>query len=120
MFGLAERVADAVLYEGNVVDPYAASASKNRLRWQFGIVAPQAPRDHGEPSLAQTECLIGADSRHSTVSSRRLWVRVRCLRPRPGTTDTARPWLQGGPTAIDALVAMPLDRLPLERDVALT
>ena len=39
---LARKVADAVLYEGYVLYPYRRSSTKNRFRWQFGIVAPRA------------------------------------------------------------------------------
>jgi hypothetical protein len=56
---MARKVADAVLYEGYVLYPYRASAQKNRLRWQFGVLVPRA---HGEgasePSANQTECLV--------------------------------------------------------------
>ncbi|HEX4541102.1 MAG TPA: hypothetical protein VH112_12745 [Acidimicrobiales bacterium] len=57
---MARRVADAVLYEGYVLYPYRASAQKNRLRWQFGVLVP---RPHGEESCSepwanQTECLL--------------------------------------------------------------
>ena len=37
-----EKVADAVLYEGYLLYPYRSSAVKNRQRWKFGIVYPQA------------------------------------------------------------------------------
>ncbi len=33
-------VADAVLYEGYLLYPYRASASKNQSRWQFGVLGP--------------------------------------------------------------------------------
>ena len=35
------QVADAVLYEGYVLYPYRASAGKNQMRWQFGVLAPE-------------------------------------------------------------------------------
>ena len=38
-------VADAVLYEGYVLYPYRASAQKNQLRWQFGVLVPPAYAD---------------------------------------------------------------------------
>src|SRR5687767_9750023 len=41
----AEQIADAVLYEGYVLYPYRASAAKNRLRWQVGLVMPRAYAD---------------------------------------------------------------------------
>lgn len=52
----ARAVADAVLYEGYVLYPYRASATKNRLRWQFGVLAP--PPYRSEPSRQQTECVV--------------------------------------------------------------
>ena len=35
-------VADAVLFEGYLLYPYRASAQKNRLRWQFGVLTRRA------------------------------------------------------------------------------
>lgn len=35
-------VADAVLFEGYLLYPYRASAQKNALRWQFGVLVPPA------------------------------------------------------------------------------
>ena len=71
----AEQIADAVLYEGYLLYPYRASALKNRLRWQFGVVAPRAYADATgtDPWFAQTECLI--DPEDNVVVD----VRVRCL-----------------------------------------
>jgi len=44
---LAEKVADAVLYEGYMLYPYRPSAMKNRQRWTFGTIYPP---DYGEVS----------------------------------------------------------------------
>jgi len=93
-FTHAQRIADAVLFEGYVLYPYRASAAKNVYRWQFGVVAPRAPREDGEPSFAQTACVIRG-------GSGRLFVRVRFLRP------AGQQWLEGVPHAID------LDPLPI-------
>ena len=41
-FASAEQIADAVLREGRVLYPYRASAAKNQLRWQFGVLAPRS------------------------------------------------------------------------------
>ena len=49
-------VADAVLFEGYLLYPYRASAQKNRLRWQFGVLTPAA--DASEPTRSRTECLL--------------------------------------------------------------
>ncbi|HEY2225908.1 hypothetical protein, partial [Actinomycetospora sp.] len=50
-------VADAVLFEGYLLYPYRASAQKNALRWQFGVLVP-AGAGGGEPSRSRTECLV--------------------------------------------------------------
>ena len=39
-FDRARKIADAVLYEGYLLYPYRASAAKNRVRWQWGVLAP--------------------------------------------------------------------------------
>jgi hypothetical protein len=65
----ARAVADAILYEGYLLYPYRRSDGKNRVRWQFGVLAPPAwARAHGlvddsvagsaESSWQQTECLL--------------------------------------------------------------
>jgi hypothetical protein len=64
-------VADAVLYEGYLLYPYQASSEKNRVRWQFGVLAPPSwIESHGpvRESVAgsvdtwrqRTECLLEA------------------------------------------------------------
>lgn len=58
-FEAARQVADAVLLEGYVLYPYRASAAKNRLRWQFGVLVPPAwGRAHEEHVFQQTEILM--------------------------------------------------------------
>jgi len=65
-FAPALRLADAVLYEGYVLYPYRASAAKNQVRWQFGVLAPGSFCEHdgSERSFMQTECVakVGAGS----------------------------------------------------------
>lgn len=53
-------VADAVLLEGYVLYPYRATAVKNRYRWAFGVLAPEAWSEQGggDPSRMQVEALI--------------------------------------------------------------
>lgn len=55
----AHTVADAVLYEGYVLYPYRASAQKNRVRWQFGVLGPRMWSESGgcEHWWMQTACL---------------------------------------------------------------
>jgi hypothetical protein len=67
-FADAERIADALLYEGYLLYPYRLSSVKNVRRWTFGClfppVYPQPPGSAEGPSL-QAEVLVitGADAR---------------------------------------------------------
>ena len=74
-FAPALDVANAVLYEGYILYPYTASARKNRIRWQFGVIVPQAyiAKGTGEPADAQTEVLL------EVTGDARVEVRVRFL-----------------------------------------
>ncbi|MGH3838269.1 MAG: hypothetical protein ACRDSF_21625 [Pseudonocardiaceae bacterium] len=62
---VARQVADAILYEGYLLYPYRASARKNQIRWQWGVLVPPtyAAAGHGEYATSHTECLLdsGAD-----------------------------------------------------------
>jgi hypothetical protein len=56
----ARAVADAVMYEGYLLYPYRASAAKNHIRWQFGVLGPRGAVAAGvgeEPGLS-TEILV--------------------------------------------------------------
>jgi hydrogenase maturation protease len=74
-FASARQVADAVLYEGYVLYPYRASAQKNQLRWQFGVLAPPAyaTSSGSERSIMRTEVIVDPGDQP------RLSVRIRCL-----------------------------------------
>ncbi|HEX3370553.1 MAG TPA: hypothetical protein VHS56_13315 [Candidatus Cybelea sp.] len=83
----ALAVANAVLYEGYILFPYTASAKKNRIRWQFGVVVPQAyaALGSGEPSVSQTEVLLQAgNGTRVTVVVRFLQVETRWIQVRAG------------------------------------
>jgi hypothetical protein len=56
----ARAVGDAVLYEGYLLYPYRASAPKNRVRWQWGVLVPPsyASAEIGEHASARVECLL--------------------------------------------------------------
>jgi hypothetical protein len=74
-----DKIADAVLYEGYILYPYRASSRKNRQRFTFGRVYPEAyskAQSGAEPFLMQTECLLQAQPKTPTVE-----VRVRFLHP---------------------------------------
>lgn len=70
-------IADAVLYEGYVLYPYRADDAKNRVRWQFGVLAPPAlvSSDPSERSSFRTELLL--DGRPSRVSVRLRFLQVQ-------------------------------------------
>jgi hypothetical protein len=126
-FAHAVAVADAVLYEGYLLYPYRRSSPKNRVRWQFGVLAPRAvieaqgPPDTGVAGSAdawhqQTECLLEAeDGATAQVRLRFLQVQQRAVEQRTAG---------GGFAAVDALEAdgrthLSFDEaLPREFDVA--
>ncbi len=57
---LVDRIADAVLYEGYILYPYRPSI-KNRQRWTFGGLYPEAycqTQDSSSAASNQTECLV--------------------------------------------------------------
>ena len=85
-FEVAERVADAVLFEGYLLYPYRASSSKNQVRWQFGVVAPRGHVEAGgsETWQMQTECLV--EPSHDAPTLR---VRVRFLHLQARTVEKA-------------------------------
>jgi hypothetical protein len=56
----ARAIADAVLYEGYLLYPYRASATKNQVRWQWGVLMPPgyAAGGTGEYAESRTELLV--------------------------------------------------------------
>ncbi|MEU1403193.1 hypothetical protein ABZ471_12655 [Streptomyces sp. NPDC005728] len=84
-FAQLSGVADAVLYEGYLLYPYRRSSTKNRVRWQFGVLLPrnwaeaEGPVTPGISGSAdswyqQTECLLRVQRPGAVVQ-----VRVRYL-----------------------------------------
>jgi hypothetical protein len=58
---LVDRIAKAVLYEGYMLYPYRPSATKNRQRFNFGVVYPRVYSEQQNGADAwtmQTECLV--------------------------------------------------------------
>jgi len=82
-FTPAGQIADAVLYEGYILYPYRASAQKNRLRWQFGVLAPRfySERIGSDPWAMQTECIVEFEER--TV----VQIRLRFLQVQARTVE---------------------------------
>lgn len=95
----AKNIANAVLYEGYLLYPYRPSAVKNRQRWTFGGVYPQAysqAQMGHDPWTMQTECLfVGDPQARLEVTARFLHL---CLRevgeldaPLPAWPESAEP-----------------------------
>jgi hydrogenase maturation protease len=91
-FKPAERIVNAVLYEGYILYPYRASAVKNRQRFNFGVLAP---REHGqvppdtEDWQMQTECLVRGDERTAVeVRVRFLHLMAREIRARAADAES--------------------------------
>jgi hypothetical protein len=80
------RIADAVLYEGYLLYPYTAGATKNRLRWQFGVLGPPGAdaRGDGEPARMSADFLLRA-GRGATLQ-----VLLRSLHPCRRTVEAGR------------------------------
>jgi hypothetical protein len=64
---LVEKIANAVLYEGYILYPYRATATKNRQRWNFGALYPPAfseaqpfAAEGVDACVMQTQCLVSA------------------------------------------------------------
>ncbi|RCG27322.1 hypothetical protein DQ384_26810 [Sphaerisporangium album] len=125
----ARRVADAVLYEGYLLYPYRASAAKNRVRWQFGVLVPPAYVETAEPSASVTECLVeGASNALVRVRLRFLHVKERRVEraegdgfvPVPRLEADGRTYLtfdEATEREMEAVLAMPA-LLGVERTVA--
>jgi hypothetical protein len=85
-FERAKKVADAVLYEGYVLYPYRASSAKNQVRWQFGVVAPQAhcEAEGGERWFMRTEVLVEGSRPVVDLKLRYLRVQTRTVEDAAG------------------------------------
>ncbi|MCW2779868.1 MAG: hypothetical protein JWR35_317 [Marmoricola sp.] len=95
--GLARTraVADAVLYEGYLLYPYRASSSKNRSRWQFGVLGPAGATEagFGEPASMrlQTVTTAPAPDASITVHVRFLQLQSRQVHDAAGTAVAELP-----------------------------
>ncbi|MFC9648425.1 hypothetical protein [Streptomyces sp. NPDC056937] len=113
-FTEARRVADALLFEGYVLYPYRASARKNQLRWQFGVLVPPAWQDAGgEHTWQRTECLL--EPRRAD----RLLVELRFLQVRRRTVERLSPdggsWTEAAELDLPDRVLVPWDEGEEER-----
>ncbi|MFJ1578623.1 hypothetical protein [Streptomyces sp. NPDC088182] len=113
-FTEARRVADALLFEGYVLYPYRASARKNQLRWQFGVLVPPAWQDAGgEHTWQRTECLL--EPRRAD----RLLVELRFLQVRRRSVERLSPdgesWTEVAELDLPDRVLVPWDEGEEER-----
>ncbi|MER5935379.1 hypothetical protein [Streptomyces sp. NPDC002054] len=116
----ARQVADAVLFEGYVLYPYRASAAKNRLRWQFGVLVPPAwGTDRAEHAFQRTEVLMEPRADATLAAEVRFLHALRrtVQRARPdGTFETVPelhipdrvlvPWDEGNEERIEVLTTV--------------
>jgi hypothetical protein len=112
----ARAVADAVLYEGYLLYPYRASAAKNTVRWQWGVLMPPSVAADGSGEHAECHAELLAEPRPGTVLHVRLRFLQLCRRTvevdgRPvgsldvdGTEYTS--WDEATEREIDAVVPM--------------
>jgi len=72
---VGRAIADTVLFEGYLLYPYRASAAKNQVRWQFGVLFPRAwaQAQAAEAWGSHTEVLVEPGDDAS------LHVVIRCL-----------------------------------------
>ncbi|HZZ97246.1 MAG TPA: hypothetical protein VFE19_09530 [Jatrophihabitantaceae bacterium] len=77
----ARSIADTVLFEGYMLYPYRANDAKNRVRWQFGVLAPPvfAATDPSERDFLYTDCLLEGHDVTVSVHVRFLHVQRRTV-----------------------------------------
>ncbi len=96
-FDRARDVADAVLFEGYALYPYRPTATKNQLRWQFGVLAPRVVSEAtgSDPWWMETQCLLAATPA-ARVEGKLRFLRVRRRRvEQPSGEAVARLELDG-------------------------
>ena len=119
-----DQIAKAVLYEGYMLYPYRPSSVKNRQRWNFGVVYPQAyaeAQGGEEPWSMQTECLVCGDS--STVFQvmvRFLQLQERSSHVKAANSSLPDGWQEAGEREVDLPFRSPetLSREPLIKTFA--
>jgi len=92
---LVDKIARAVLYEGFILYPYRASSKKNRTRFTFGRVYPEAysaAQDGAEPFVMQTQCLVKREAGGAALE-----VTVRFLQAMAREIDAFPAPLPGSP-----------------------
>ena len=118
-FASARLVADTVLYEGYVLYPYRASAQKNQLRWQFGVLAtPAYARSSGAERWSMRSEVIVDPGDHPLLT-----VRIRCLQLRhrsiERTTDGGTSFSDVASLEVDGRQVVPWDEA-IEHEIDLS
>ncbi len=93
-FSPVEKLANAVLYEGYLLYPYRSSSLKNRRRWNFGTLFPQAFARRQSPPEAfsfQAEVLIAGSAEVRVEAC------VRFLQLVPSAEEWPDQWSRGLP-----------------------
>ncbi|WP_203908737.1 hypothetical protein [Rhizocola hellebori] len=106
---LAQQVADTILLEGYVLYPYRASAQKNQIRWQFGVIFPSG---HDEPHRQVTECLIElGDKAELDLVLRFLQLQRRWSEPvwDEGVLREVPAWVALDPAGVDVTIPFTID-----------
>ncbi|MEO6512335.1 MAG: hypothetical protein ABIO16_15160, partial [Nocardioides sp.] len=84
----ARAVADAVLFEGYVLYPYRASAPKNQVRWQWGVLMPPdaVEQDESERTWCRTALVVDGEASSLRATVRFLHVQHRSVEDASGVT----------------------------------
>ena len=113
-----DRIVNAVLYEGYMLYPYRPSSVKNRQRWNFGVIVPDAYHrtvDPSERSVLKTQCLLEARAGTSVEICVRFLqlVKREVTRELPASADSGALRLEDCDETIEREIPLPLFR-PLE------
>ena len=95
-FADVAAVADAVLFEGYLLYPYRASAQKNQVRWQWGVLVPQGYGAGFRGDVDQSHRVPGRAARAADAPARTSGFATCTWSGAPCSTRTA-----GRSTALD-------------------
>jgi hydrogenase maturation protease len=105
---LVEQIAKAVLYEGYMLYPYRPSSVKNRQRWNFGVLYPQAYselQDCEEAFSMRTECLV-CGSADAVLEMRLRFLHLQLRSTRQPSTVASEPISDGWQEAVEREVSV--------------
>lgn len=114
-FERVDQIAKAVLYEGYMLYPYRPSSVKNRQRFNFGVLYPQAcsqVQAESERSWMRIECLVNAPRNQEAIFAARLrFLHLQSRSPLgiPHATGESLP--EGWQEAVEREVSFPDYRL---------